>query len=89
MFDLLLKRSLLPQIVYTVYYKPVIGYLLANQNVEEQSHDYMLLKTVANQLNDNGFKAEAGSLMLQSRSAHSMLQTFGSALGAVGKWLKH
>ncbi|CAG2205931.1 NBAS [Mytilus edulis] len=89
LFDLLLKRSLLPQIVNTVYYKPVIGYLLANQNVEEQSHDYMLLKTVANQLNDNGFKAEAGSLMLQSRSAHSMLQTFGSALGAVGKWLKH
>ncbi|XP_076101260.1 NBAS subunit of NRZ tethering complex-like [Mytilus galloprovincialis] len=89
LFDLLLKRSLLPQIVNTVYYKPVIGYLLVNQNVEEQSHDNMLLKTVANQLNDNGFKAEAGSLMLQSRSAHSMLQTFGSALGAVGKWLKH
>ncbi|VDI58139.1 Hypothetical predicted protein [Mytilus galloprovincialis] len=89
LFDLLLKRSLLPQIVNTVYYKPVVGYLLANQNVEEQSHDYMFLKTVANQLNDNGFKAEAGSLMLQSRSAHSMLQTFGSALGAVGKWLKH
>ncbi|VDI84096.1 neuroblastoma-amplified sequence, partial [Mytilus galloprovincialis] len=82
LFDLLLKRSLLPQIVNTVYYKPVVGYLLANQNVEEQSHDYMFLKTVANQLNDNGFKAEAGSLMLQSRSAHSMLQTFGSALGA-------
>lgn len=72
-----------------MYYEPVIGYLLSNQNIQEESHDFMSIKKIVDNLNENGFTAEAGSLLLQSRSTHSMLQTFGSAFGALGKWLKH
>lgn len=89
LFHLLLKHSLLPKIVYSVYYKPVIGYLLSNQNIQEEPHDFMSIEKIVNNLNENGFTAEAGSLLLQSRSTHSVLQTFGSAFGALGKWLKH
>lgn len=87
LFSLLLINNFVPDIISTVYYQPVIGYLLANQTVDE-SCDHVSVEKVANQLNDKGFKAEAGSLLLQSRSTHSVLQTFGSALGSIGKWLK-
>jgi hypothetical protein len=77
LFHLLLKHSLLSKIVYSVYYKPVIGYLLSNQNIQEEPHEFMSIEKIVNNLNENGFTAEAGSLLLQSRSTHSVLQTFG------------
>ena len=88
LIELLLKHRLVPSLVSTPHYPIVIEYLLANQDPDLGSPDYLNIEKLASQLLESGFEAEAGSLLLHARATHSMLHTFGSALGAVGKWLK-
>ena len=78
----------MPSIVQTPHYPVIIEYLLTNQDPDVGSPDHLDIEKLANQLLGKGFEAEAGSLLMHGRATHSMLHTFGSALGAVGKWLK-
>ncbi|KAL3866901.1 hypothetical protein ACJMK2_044151 [Sinanodonta woodiana] len=87
LFNLVLKNKLVPPLVDTGYYPLLVKHVLANQD-PAGSPDYLSAEAVANQLLGAGLDAEAGSLLLQARSTHSLLQTFGSALGALGKWFK-
>ena len=70
------------------HYPVIVQYILSNQEPDMQSHDYMSIEGLANQLRDSGFEAEAGSLMLKARPVPPLLQTFGSALGSMSKWFK-
>jgi hypothetical protein len=74
--------------VTTLYYSPVIEYLLSHQPPDEESHDYANIEQVARELAENGFDTEAGSLMLQYRGTHPALRTFDAALGLLSKWFK-
>ena len=85
---LILKNSLVPKLVHTWHYPVLIQYVLANQNPEVQSCDHLSVERLAGQLKDCGFDAEAGSLLLQARAVHPVLQTFGSAMTAIHKWFK-
>ena len=84
----MLKHSLVPELVHTSHYPIIIEYLLANQDDDSVSHDHLNIEKLANQLKEKGFEAESGSLILQERSTHPLLHTFGSALGSLSKWFK-
>lgn len=88
LLDLILKCSLLAKTVSTVFYPSLVEYILANQNDETKSCDYLNVETLTQELAAAGCEAEAGSLLLQYRGMHPMLQTFDSALGLVARWFK-
>ncbi|XP_053317315.1 NBAS subunit of NRZ tethering complex [Spea bombifrons] len=80
--SLLLEAKLVVKCVCTVYYPHLINHLLSNQedrkwNVEE----------IAKQLNDCGYQAEAGSLLMSYRGTHPTLRTFTSAFSSLKRWL--
>ncbi|XP_069829255.1 NBAS subunit of NRZ tethering complex isoform X2 [Dendropsophus ebraccatus] len=81
--SLLLDAKLLVKCMGTIYYPHLINHLLAaapedaRWNVEE----------IAKELQDSGYKAEAGSLLMSSRGTHPALRTFSSALSSLKRWL--
>ncbi|CAL1537532.1 unnamed protein product [Lymnaea stagnalis] len=76
LFQLILHKKLAPQIVSMPVFSPLINYLLEVQDPA----DLVSTAMVASQLSEAGFTVEAGSLMLQAQSSHSLLLTFNSAL---------
>lgn len=72
----------------TPHYPVILNYLLANQDPDIESPDYMSVEGLANELQAKGFQAEAGSLLMKAKSIPPMLQTFGAALGSLSKWFK-
>ncbi|XP_052240269.1 NBAS subunit of NRZ tethering complex-like isoform X2 [Dreissena polymorpha] len=92
LLEQLLKLQLVSKLISTPHYPAIVQYLLANQHPETKSHeescDHLSIQRLAGQLKEAGFEAEAGSLMFQVKSTPQVLQTFGSALGAISKWFK-
>ncbi|KAK3595169.1 hypothetical protein CHS0354_002768 [Potamilus streckersoni] len=87
LFNIVLKNKLVPTLVDTGYYPSLVKHVLANQDPVGLP-DYLSAEAVANQLLRAGLEAEAGSLLLQTRSTHPLLQTFAGAIGTLGKWFK-
>ena len=87
LFVLLLQRHLMASLVNTVFFPSLIGYVLANQVQDGTEPYYLSVETIANQLQDAGYEAEAGSLLLTRRGTHRALRTFDAALGYLNRWL--
>ncbi|XP_052794949.1 NBAS subunit of NRZ tethering complex-like [Mya arenaria] len=88
LITLILRHRLVPQLVSSAHYPIIVQYLLANQEPEPGSHEYLSVQGLAVQLKEDGYEAEAGSLMYQVKTTPPVLQTFGGALGAMSKWFK-
>ncbi|KAG2468771.1 NBAS protein, partial [Polypterus senegalus] len=78
----ILDANLLVKCVNTAFYASLIKHLLSfhderGWNVED----------IAKQMNEAGYFAEAGSLMLSYRGSHPALSTFNTALSVVKRWL--
>ncbi|XP_028652676.1 NBAS subunit of NRZ tethering complex [Erpetoichthys calabaricus] len=78
----ILDANLLVKCVNTAFYASLIKHLLSfhdegGWNVED----------IAKQMNEAGYFAEAGSLMLSYRGSHPALSTFNTALSIVKRWL--
>lgn len=50
--------------------------------------DYLDVDVISQDLIDEGFEAEAGTLQLKAHGTQPMLQTFSAALGVCKHWLK-
>ncbi|ESP01249.1 hypothetical protein LOTGIDRAFT_212786 [Lottia gigantea] len=87
LFNLLLKHHLVSSLVSSIYY-PLLLDVLIDAQCSPDLPDHLKPDVVAQELKAKGYEAEAGSLLLRARSSHPILQTFSSAFGVVGKWLK-
>ncbi|XP_046551537.1 LOW QUALITY PROTEIN: neuroblastoma-amplified sequence-like [Haliotis rubra] len=87
LLNIILQLRLVTSVVKTTHYTTLIEYLLEKQGSDNRP-DWLEPLVVANQLSEAGFKAEAGSVLLQARSSHPGLHTFGTALSMIGKWFK-
>ncbi|GFN79688.1 neuroblastoma-amplified sequence-like [Plakobranchus ocellatus] len=83
---LLLETKLTPCVVSMPVFPALVAFVLQSQD-QDDSPPVASPQDVARQLADAGFEAEAGSLLLQCRSSHSLLQTFSSALASASHWL--
>ncbi|XP_062981250.1 NBAS subunit of NRZ tethering complex [Elgaria multicarinata webbii] len=82
LLSLLLDEKLVVKCTSAVFYAHLVNHLLAKQ--EEGRWD---VGEIAKQLNEAGFPAEAGSLLMAYKGTHPALQTFGAALSAVRHWI--
>jgi len=86
-FDLLLQHHLVPKVVSSKIYDPLIQYIL-NQQQNEDIPSFSKVKSIASELKANGFMAEAGYLLLKNVSTPSALITFANSLKALNIWLR-
>uniref|UniRef100_A0A8D2IZ58 NBAS subunit of NRZ tethering complex n=1 Tax=Varanus komodoensis TaxID=61221 RepID=A0A8D2IZ58_VARKO len=82
LLSLLLDEKLVVKCASTVFYAHLVDHLLAKQ--EEGRWD---VAEITKQLQEAGFIAEAGSLLMAHKGTHPALQTFGAALSAVKHWI--
>ncbi|KAK0060125.1 neuroblastoma-amplified sequence [Biomphalaria pfeifferi] len=87
LLQLILSNKLAPQVVSMPVFSHLITYVLQCQG-QPESPEYLNPSMIAAQLAEAGFQAEAGSLLLQAKSSHSIVLTFNSALVSVSHWLK-
>ncbi|XP_059585522.1 NBAS subunit of NRZ tethering complex isoform X2 [Alligator mississippiensis] len=80
--SLLLNEKLVVKCISTVFYPHLINHLLAKQ--EEGSWN---VEEIAKQLQEEGFSAEAGSLLMSYKETHPALRTFTTALHAIHHWI--
>uniref|UniRef100_A0A8D0HP89 NBAS subunit of NRZ tethering complex n=1 Tax=Sphenodon punctatus TaxID=8508 RepID=A0A8D0HP89_SPHPU len=80
--SLLLNERLVVKCISTAFYPHLISHLLAKQ--EEGQWD---IEEIAKQLQEAGFSAEAGSLLMSYKGTHPALQTFSTALCAIQQWI--
>ncbi len=73
-------------LVNTAYYPSLVTYILANQVPGEEPPYYLSVEEIANQLSDQGYESEAGSLLMQQRGMHPALRTFDGAINILSKW---
>ncbi|XP_021365609.1 neuroblastoma-amplified sequence-like [Mizuhopecten yessoensis] len=86
LLDLIVHNDLVTRVVFTHIYPAITDYILANQNINDESRDYLSVKEVCRRLGEQGFEAEAGSLLMRSRATHPFLQTFSASLQSLKKW---
>ncbi|XP_060067245.1 NBAS subunit of NRZ tethering complex-like [Ylistrum balloti] len=87
LLDLIVRNDLVNKVVLTHVYPAITDYILANQDTHSESCDYLSVKVVCRKLQEEGFEAEAGSLLMRSRTSHPLLQTFSASLQTLKKWL--
>uniref|UniRef100_A0A8C0HGQ5 NBAS subunit of NRZ tethering complex n=1 Tax=Chelonoidis abingdonii TaxID=106734 RepID=A0A8C0HGQ5_CHEAB len=80
--SLLLNAKLVVKCISTVFYPHLINHLVANQ--EEGRWD---IEEIAKELQEAGFSAEAGSLMMCYKGTHPALRTYSTALSAIQHWI--
>ncbi|XP_075779589.1 NBAS subunit of NRZ tethering complex isoform X3 [Pelodiscus sinensis] len=80
--SLLLNEKLVVKCISTLFYPHLINHLLANQ--EEGHWDIV---EIAKQLQEAGFSAEAGSLMVCYKGTHPALRTYSTALNVIERWI--
>ena len=83
---LLLKTHLVARVVDTPYYSHLIKFILDNQGSDQEVPYHLSVETIANQLQEAGFQAEAGSLLLQHNGVHPHVLTFDTAIGFLTNW---
>lgn len=72
---------------YPVYQK-VIGHVVQCQVKDLPADSPARVEVVVSQLQEAGFTSEAGSLLLQCRGTHPILQTFSAGRRVLHTWLK-
>ena len=83
---LILKSHLVARVVNTSYYNHLISYILSSQKTDQETPYYLSADTIANQLQEAGYQAEAGSLLLQHNGTHPQVQIFDTAIGYLSSW---
>ena len=83
---LILKCHLVTDIVHTIYYGPLVEYVINHQTPGDEEPYYLSVENIANQLQEAGHDAEAGSLMMMHRGTHPALRTFDAAISVLSKW---
>lgn len=86
---LLLKNHLVTRVVDSAFYEHLVQYILNNQQQQPSGESvpyYLSVETIANQLQEAGYEAEAGSLLLKHKGMHPAVQTFDAALSYVTRW---
>ena len=91
LLNLILIKNLTPHVVSSPIYASLVTHLLQTESEDDLSAaplpEGVTPEAVCHQLRDAGHLAEAGSLLICSKSSHTGLQTFSTALAAVGRWL--
>ncbi|XP_055491305.1 NBAS subunit of NRZ tethering complex [Leucoraja erinacea] len=82
LLSLLLNKKLMVDCISTAFYPHLIRHLLGNHMEGQCSVD-----EVAEQLNQAGYTAEGGSLLMSHRAVHPSLSTFSAALTVTRRWL--
>ncbi|XP_051880260.1 NBAS subunit of NRZ tethering complex isoform X2 [Pristis pectinata] len=82
LLSLLLDKKLVVDCISTVFYPHLIRHLLTDHKEGQCSVD-----EIAEQLNQAGFAAEGGSLLMSHRAVHPSLCTFSAALNVTKRWL--
>ncbi|CAI9734159.1 neuroblastoma-amplified sequence-like [Octopus vulgaris] len=90
LYNLILLNHLMSSTVNSCYYQPLVNFLLNEQVLYQDSllPSHLDIDLICQELIDNGFKAEAGLVLLKSHGTHPMFQTFEAALGVCKHWLK-
>lgn len=90
LYKLILLNHLMSSTVNSCYYQPLVNFLLNEQVLYQDSllPNHLDIDLICQELIDNGFKAEAGLVLLKSHGTHPMFQTFEAALGVCKHWLK-
>lgn len=85
-----MRKQLLAITVGSCYYEPLVNFILDQQEAFRDSlvPDYLDVDVISQDLIDEGFEAEAGTLQLKAHGTQPMLQTFSAALGVCKHWLK-
>ena len=78
LYDLIVERHLVADIVDTVYFHPVVEHLLSARHAD--------VPEVATRLRSAGHDLEAGSLLLRHREVHPLLRTLDMAIDAASRW---
>ncbi|XP_060222000.1 NBAS subunit of NRZ tethering complex isoform X3 [Meriones unguiculatus] len=79
---LLVDARLLVKCVSTPFYPHIVAHLVASN---QQGH--WNAEELAKQLQEAGYEAEAGSLLLAVQGTHQAFRTFSTALSAVRQWV--
>ncbi|XP_039212941.1 neuroblastoma-amplified sequence-like, partial [Crotalus tigris] len=80
--SLLLDEKLVVKCIPTVYYSHLVNYMITNQ----EEGRWNVIK-IAKQLQEKGFVAEAGSLLMAFKGTHPALQTYGASLISLRHWI--
>ncbi|KAM3855647.1 NBAS subunit of NRZ tethering complex isoform 2-T2 [Vipera latastei] len=80
--SLLLDEKLVVKCIPTVYYSHLVNHMITNQ--EEGCWNVI---EIAKQLQEKGFVAEAGSLLMAFKGTHPALQTYGASLTSLRHWI--
>ncbi|XP_026530082.1 neuroblastoma-amplified sequence [Notechis scutatus] len=80
--SLLLDEKLVVKCIPTLYYSHLVNYMITSQ--EEGCWDVI---AIAKQLQEKGFIAEAGSLLMAFKGTHPALQTYGASLTSLRHWI--
>ncbi|XP_077515994.1 NBAS subunit of NRZ tethering complex-like isoform X2 [Amblyomma americanum] len=81
----ILQLKLLPSVISTPLYGPVVEHLIANHGSAEQ---HFSIEAAVKSLTDASMLAEAGTLLLLSSRMHPALCTFSTAVNAARRWLQ-
>ncbi|XP_049269484.1 NBAS subunit of NRZ tethering complex-like [Rhipicephalus sanguineus] len=81
----ILQLRLLPDVVSTPLYQPVVDHLIANRGSAEK---HFSIEEATRSLTDANMLAEAGTLLLQSSRTHPAACTFNAAVNAARRWLR-
>ncbi|XP_015206508.2 NBAS subunit of NRZ tethering complex isoform X1 [Lepisosteus oculatus] len=82
LLTLLLDSNLVVKCVETVFYPHLINHLLSNHEQGRWS-----VEDIARQMQEGGYMAESGSLLLSYRGTHPAQFTFNTALTVIQRWL--
>ena len=82
---LILKSHLVARVVDTPYYSHLVSYILNNQSDQDTPY-HLSVDNITNQLQEAGFQAEAGSLLMQQKGTHPSAQIFDTAIGYISTW---
>lgn len=86
LFTLILKRHLITAVFATAFYPRLVEHILCSQCTEDsQTPDYVRLGSIAKEMQDAGYQAEAGTLVMQFRSTHRSLRTFDAAFSILSR----
>ncbi|XP_065291612.1 NBAS subunit of NRZ tethering complex-like [Dermacentor albipictus] len=81
----ILQLRLLPDVVSTALYQPVVDHLIASQGSAEK---HFSIEEATRSLTNANMLAEAGTLLLQSSRTHPAVCTFNAAVNAARRFLR-
>ena len=90
LFDLVLQRHLLPLTVSAPIFPRLGDFLLIGQQADEsETPAHLRIETAVNELQEAGYQAEAGTLLMRHRATHPALRTFDAAYSVLARLFRH